>query len=120
MRDEPFDLTDPSYTPAKLLSETAVLLRAPTDAMLALVLECDRSLLTKIRKRQQVVTPFMMVQIMDRTGWHITEVRRLAGMPYDGVAKLVVLAQRIGFRYPHMYTQRPDYLEWQQHAAQPK
>lgn len=107
MRDEPVDLQSPSYTPHKLLHETAAILHCKNDSQLALVLECDKSLLTNIRKRRQVVTPFLMCQIMDRTGWHIQDVRRYAGMPFDGVAKLVVLAQRIGLRHPHMWTQEP-------------
>lgn len=108
MKDDPFDLTDPSYTPVKLLNETAHLLRAKNDATLALMLECDHALLTRVRKRKYVVTPYLMVQIMDRTGWHIQDVRRLAGMPYDGAAKLVMLAQRIGFRHPFMWLRRPE------------
>lgn len=97
MRDDPIDLQSPSYTPCKLISEACALLGATSEYRLAQVLEVDQAVLTRIRKRRRVISAYLMVQIMDRTGWHITEVRRLAGMPYEGVPKLVLLPQRVSF-----------------------
>lgn len=111
MRDDPIDLQSPSYTPVRLLNETAYLLHCKNDRVLAMTLEVNQAVITRIRKRQAPITAGLMVQIMDRTGWHIQHVRELAGMPYDGVAKLVVLAQRIGFRFPNMYLQCPEAQE---------
>jgi hypothetical protein len=108
MKNDPIDLKSPSYTPAKLLHTTAAMLHCKNDSRLALALEVDKALITRVRRRQQVISPGLMVRIMDRTGWHIQEVRRLAGIPFDGVARLVVMAQRIGFRHPHMWTQKVD------------
>jgi hypothetical protein len=102
--EAPEDLSDPSYTPNRLLDRTAEMLHIETDARLALVLECDASLICHIRARRYAISAWLMVQIMDRTGWHITYVRELAGLPYDGVAKLVMVAQRIGMRFPRMWT----------------
>lgn len=110
-KDDEIDLQSPSYTPVRLLNEAAALLHAKNDAQLAHILECHHALLTRVRHRRQVVTPFIMVQIMDRTGWHIQDVRKLAGMPYDGAAKLVMLAQRIGLRFPSMFTIGADYCD---------
>lgn len=113
MRDE-IDLSAPSYTPNLLLDRAAEMLGCKNDHRLALVLECDSALICRIRARTAPITAYLMVQIMDRTGWHVQDVRRLAGIPYDGPAKLVMVAQRIGWRFPMCYAQRteaPDIAE---------
>lgn len=98
--EDRINLQSPSYTPGKLLNAAAFLLGVTSDRALSRELECNEALICRVRNRKQVVSHYLMCQIMDRTGWHIREVRELAGMPFDGPAKLVVPAQRLGLRLP--------------------
>jgi hypothetical protein len=108
MRDDPIDLASPSYTPNRLLNHAAELLGARNDARLALILEVDCAYISRIRSRKEGIGPGLMVRIMDRTGWHIQHLRELAGMPFDGVTKLVDLAHRVGLPFPHTFTAQPQ------------
>lgn len=103
MRDE-FDLSSPSYTPSKLINETAWQLGCRNYHSLGFALEIDPAQLCRIRKRREVVSSRMMVAIADRTGWSIQYIRALAGMPFDGVAMLKPPAQKIG-RTLHLYAE---------------
>ena len=103
-REEDIDLNSPLYTPNKLLNETMQLLGCKTDARLALILECDQAVISRVRSRKDPIRAWLMVQIMDRTGWHIQEVRQMAGIPFDGPTKLVRLAHEIGLRFPNNWT----------------
>lgn len=105
---EEIDLKSPIYTPNRLFDKAAELLQVKNDATLALVLECDQALLCRIRRRKSPLSAWLMIQIMDRTGWHIKYVRELAGIPYDGVSKLVAIAHEIGMRFPQMWTVEPE------------
>jgi hypothetical protein len=80
----PIDLASPGYTPGRLLDEAAFVLRAPNRAALALALEVDPALVSRVGRRKSPLTEHVMVQIMDRTAWSIQYVRELAGMPYEG------------------------------------
>lgn len=84
MKDEPFDLTDPSYTPVKLLDEAKWVLRARNRSQLARVLEIDEAIICRVWNLKVPISDHLMVQIADRTGWSIQYVRQLAGTPYDG------------------------------------
>lgn len=82
-RDRPA-LNCPDYTPVRLLDAAARALGARNDLQLARALEMDNGMVCRIRHRKQIVTDRLMIDIMDRTGWTIDVVRKLAGMPFDG------------------------------------
>lgn len=84
MRDEPINLESVSYTPNKLLGETAFVMRARNNRHLAQLLEVDAALVCRIVKRRSPITETILVRIMDRTGWGIAYTRQLAGIPYEG------------------------------------
>lgn len=106
------DLTASSYTPNRLLNKAMECLGVDNAHQLAHLLECDPAVLTRISQRKQSVTSGLMVQIMDRTGWHIQHVRALAGMPFDGPTRLVDVELpvsvnvRLGFRYLNLAKKR--------------
>jgi hypothetical protein len=81
---DPIDLTDPSYTPARLLNESAFALRAESLLALARRIEFDPARLHRIRYRKAPVNANLLIAIMDRTGWHVQYVRALAGIPFNG------------------------------------
>jgi hypothetical protein len=99
------DLTSPTYTPNRLLNKVMECLDVENASQLAHLLECDPAIITRVSHRQRPISPGLMVQIMDRTGWHIQTVRELAGMPFDGPTRLIEVMQtppvdvRLGFRY---------------------
>lgn len=107
MKPDEIDLQSPDYTPVRLILATAKFLHAKNDAALARFLEIEHAQLSRIRHRKERVTFRLMVSIADCTGWSIQEIRELAGMPYDGVARLVFVAQKIGKRFPHLYSIAP-------------
>lgn len=100
MRTDPIDLASPDYTPVRLINETAALLRAKSDFHLARILEMDCGQLSRIRNRKAPVSDRFMIDIADRTGWHIEHIRQLAGIPFDGPRALAVITQVAGRRFP--------------------
>lgn len=84
MRDDPILLTDPSYTPQRLLNVLAQRFGAANDSELASLLEFERATLSRIRRRKLVIPGNLLVAILDRTDMTIRDVRGLAGMPFDG------------------------------------
>lgn len=98
------DLQDPAYTPNRLLDRVAEHCNARNDAALSYLLECNHGALTHIRQRHTAIGPWLMVKIMDVTGWHVQTVRELMGMPYDGPTVVAEVAGKIrhvplGVRY---------------------
>jgi hypothetical protein len=84
MRDDPILLTDPSYTPQRLLDEVMWIVRAANRNQMAQLLELDKGLVSRIWHRQAPLTAGILLRIMDCTGWGAQYVRQLAGMPYEG------------------------------------
>jgi hypothetical protein len=84
------NLTAPTYTPGRLIDAAKDALGAPNDNQLSFVLQVDGGQLHRIRYRKNAVSPGLMVAIMDRTGWPITKVRELAGMPFGQTLEPVV------------------------------
>jgi hypothetical protein len=54
------------------------------------------------------ITDRFLVDILDRTGWSIIEVRALAGIPFDGARALVVMTQQTKYRFPKLFFQGVD------------
>jgi hypothetical protein len=77
------DLSDPSYTPGKLLDEFGFVARAENACQIARALEVDPAVISRILSLQAPVSDGLMVRIMDRTGWSIQYVRQLMGVPFD-------------------------------------
>lgn len=103
MRDD-FDLKSTSYTPSRLINETAWQLGCRNYHSLAFALEMDPAQLCRVRKRTEIVSNKMMIAIADRTGWSIHYIRSLAGMPFEGLAMLKPPSQKIG-RTLHLYAE---------------
>lgn len=108
MRRCEYDLADPRYTPVKLINEVAYLLQCKNDQRLAYALEMEPAMLGRIRHRKVPISDRFMVDIMDRTGLTIIEVRALAGIPFDGARALVVLTQQTRYRFPKLFFQGVD------------
>jgi hypothetical protein len=81
-------LDDPCYTPERLLHALSQALGQGFDEHLAHALEIEPAQLSRIRHRKQPLTEWVLVQIMDRTDWSIRQVRALAGIPFDGPARV--------------------------------
>lgn len=109
-RDRSIDLTDPKYTPVKLINEAARELGAGSDYQLARALEVTQSMLSRFRNRKVGISDRFMVDVADRTGWSIEYIRGLAGIPFDGPRALVVITQAraLGKRFPLRLLDGPD------------
>jgi hypothetical protein len=77
------DVSDPSYKPGRLLDATSQILGCENDAQLARALGISGPQVWRIRNLENAITDRVMVAIMDRTGWHVTKVRDLMGVPFD-------------------------------------
>jgi hypothetical protein len=106
-RDDLPILDSDTYTPVRLLNEAAFALQANSMYQLARVLEMDNGQLSRVRNRKEAVSDRLMVQIMDRTGWHIQKLREIAGMPYDGMRSLVVISQAPPRKFPTNLIDKP-------------
>lgn len=82
--NEKINLTDPKYTPNRLLNRAMEFLGVETDSQLSSALEFDQAIISRTRKHKSAISYGLMVSIMDRTNWPIAKVRELAGMPFDG------------------------------------
>lgn len=76
-------MQDPSYTPVRLINETAYKLGARSDSHLCSIINVHCAQLSRVRHRTQFVSCFMIISIMDRTGWSLAYVRELAGVPFE-------------------------------------
>jgi hypothetical protein len=90
MMDFP-DLSDPAYTPVRLLHATAQALGAANDHQLARLLEISPGNLTRIQSRTQPLGARVIVQILDRTGWTMAQLRKLAGIEFDGPTAMALI-----------------------------
>lgn len=73
-------LTDPSYTPNRLLDAVLLRLRLKNDAALSRTLGVGRPVLSKVRHRRVPVAASLMIQIHDATHLSINEIRLLMGV----------------------------------------
>jgi hypothetical protein len=80
--------------PNRLLNKVAQHLSVSSYSQLALVLDCDPALICRVHRRQVQVSSWLMVRIMDRTGWTITYVRELAGMEIENPVTLLAKVAR--------------------------
>lgn len=75
------DLTDPDYTPNRLINKLLEIGPFKNDLQLTKHLRLPPGSFSPVRARRKPLTPHLMVVIMDGTGIGLPELRRLAGMP---------------------------------------
>lgn len=73
-------LSDPNYTPNRLLDAVLTQLRLKNDAALSRTLGVAPPVLSKVRHRRLPVAPGLMIQIHDATQLSIDEIRLLMGI----------------------------------------
>lgn len=78
---ESFDVNDVKYTPHRMLNVLQEALGVRSDYALAHKLSVGEDVISRIRNRKIRLTPFMMVRILDITGWSIEYLREVAGLP---------------------------------------
>lgn len=78
------DMRIPTYSPARLINAVADFLGAKCDSHLAELLGFDPTQIGRVRHRATPITSGIIVAILDRTGWPITKVRELMGVPFGG------------------------------------
>ncbi len=75
-------LTNPAYTPRKLLNHVASHLKATSDCDLAGRLDYDHGALNRVSHKKAIISYMLLITILDHTGWSLAYVRELAGMPF--------------------------------------
>lgn len=78
------DLKDPSYTPNHLLDVVSEKLKVANDHWLAVALDMAPPRLSLIRSRKAPVSALLLIDIQDRTGMSLKELRELMGVPFKG------------------------------------
>lgn len=81
---EAIDLTAPTYTPNRLLNAVIECVGVKNDYQLSILLTFSTAQISRIRNKKDPVSPLLMILIMDHTGWHITRLRELMGVPFGG------------------------------------
>lgn len=74
-------LTDPLYSPNRLLNRLLQELEFESDRELAVALGCVPTLIGRIRRKKQVISAGVVIGIMELTGWPLADVRALGGIP---------------------------------------
>ena len=72
---------DPNYKPEALIKRAMELLEVRTLTELAAELHVDGSMISRIKNRQQYLTPVVAMKIMWETGMHLVDLCEISG--YD-------------------------------------
>ena len=81
MRD--LDLNDVNYQPERLLRRAAIASGASSISDFAVKLGFTPANLSRTINRRQGLSGDLIVAIMDATGWPLSKVRELAGIPFS-------------------------------------
>lgn len=74
-------LDEPTYCPNRLLNDVAYFLKVDSMEALARKLNRDGGQLSRVRRRKEILTPSLILDILDATGWTLVYVRERAGLP---------------------------------------
>ena len=68
-----------TYSPENLLAAIAKDLKLKNDAQIAKALDLYAPLISKIRNRHITVTPYVLLRVVEATGWTVAEARQKLG-----------------------------------------
>lgn len=73
-------LSNPSYSPNRLINKVQEKMRIQSDLQLAIAISVDRTTIAKIRKKKVPVGASMLLRLHDLTGLPAKELRKWMGV----------------------------------------
>lgn len=83
-----------TYTPGRLIDAASRALGVANDLQLSKALLIDKGQISRMRSRKTPISSGMLISVMDRTGWSLTKLRELAGVPFGNATAPVVQEQK--------------------------